>query len=123
MMHTFMQRWWGLIIFNPVAPILMGSWCRNARVKLMGDASGYRELEVNKGKVPCLPGKEEPLEHCRLCIHAREFRIGKTFVKSPSLAYCLRCRVTEEIDLKKVHAVRCADRRGEGFHNIAGIIS
>jgi hypothetical protein len=84
----------------------------------------YRVLEVTKGKVPCLPEKDEPVEHCRLCIHAREFRTRRgRFVKSPSLAYCVACRVTEEVDMKKVDAVRCADRRGEGFHNIAGIIS
>ena len=86
-------------------------------------ATDYRELPVKKGRVPCLPEKEEPLEHCRLCIHAREFCIGGKFVKSPSLAYCVRCRDVEEVDLKKVEVVRCADRNGEGFHNIAGIIS
>ena len=88
----------------------------------MGE-SEYRELAVTRGKVPCRPGKDEPLEHCRLCIHAREFRVGGKFVKSPSLAYCVRCKDTEEVDLKKVDAVRCADRKGEGFHSIAGIIS
>ena len=83
----------------------------------------YRTLEVVKGKVPCLPGKDEPVEHCRLCIHAREFRVGGKFLQSPSLAYCVACRVTDNVDVKKADAVRCADRRGEGFHNIAGIIS
>ncbi len=83
----------------------------------------HRILEVERGKVQCLPEKAEPVEHCRLCIHAREFRINGIFYKSPSLAYCVACRVTEEVDVKKADAVRCADRRGEGFHNIAGIIS
>lgn len=83
----------------------------------------HRVLEVTGGKVHCLPDKDEPLEHCRLCIHAREFRVGGRFLLSPSLAYCVACRVSEDVDLKKVDAVRCADRRGEGFHNIAGIIS
>jgi hypothetical protein len=83
----------------------------------------YRELEVTKGKVQCLPDKQEPVEHCRLCIHAREFKVKGTFVKSPSLAYCVACRVTEEVDLRQADAVRCADRHLEGFHSIAGIIS
>ena len=87
----------------------------------MGE-SHYRELPAKNGKVPCLPDKDEPLEHCRLCIHAREFRVDGTFRKSPSLAYCVKCKVTEEVNLKKVDMVRCADRQGEGFHNIAGIL-
>ena len=85
--------------------------------------SSDRVLGVIGGKVHCLPDKDEPVEHCRLCIHAREFRVNGRFVKSPSLAYCVACRVTEEVDVKKAEAVRCADRRGDGFHNIAGIIS
>jgi len=44
------------------------------------------------------------------------------YVKSPSLAYCVKCQVTGEVDLSQVQAVRCADRQGEGFHNIADII-
>jgi hypothetical protein len=83
----------------------------------------YRMLSVEGGKVRCLPEKVEPVEHCRLCIHAREFRVDGKFVKSPSLAYCVACRVTENVDVRKADAVLCADRRGEGFHNIAGIIS
>lgn len=87
------------------------------------DDAQYRVLDVTNGKVHCLPDKDEPVEHCRLCIHAREFRVQGRFLKSPSLAYCVACRVTEEVDLRRAEAVRCADRRGEGFHNIAGIIS
>lgn len=82
-----------------------------------------RVLEVTNGRVHCLPDKDEPVEYCRLCIHAREFKISGVFVKSPSLAYCVACRVTDEVDVRKAEAVRCADWRGEGFHNIAGIIS
>lgn len=85
--------------------------------------SRNRVLDVKGGKVHCLPGKDEPVEHCRLCIHAREFRINGKFLKSPSLAYCVACRTTDEVDIKKAEAVRCADMRGDGFHNIAGIIS
>ncbi len=82
----------------------------------------FRIKPVMKGSVQCLPGKEVPLEHCGLCIHCREFRVGSTYVKSPSLAYCTKCRVTDKVDLTKVGAVRCADRQGEGFHSITSII-
>jgi hypothetical protein len=93
------------------------------RNRIAMSRDSYRTLEVVKGKVRCLPDKDEPVEHCRLCIHAREFKVGRKFLKSPSLAYCLACRVTEDVDVKSAEAVRCADRQGEGFHNIAGIIS
>jgi len=81
-----------------------------------------RELPAVRGSVQCLPEKREPVEHCRLCIHCREFKVRGKFVKSPSLAYCVRSRVTEPVDLHAVEAVRCADRQGEGFHSIASII-
>ena len=82
----------------------------------------YRELVVEKGTVQCLPDKREDLDHCRFCIHCREFRVKGVWGKSPSLAYCTKCRVTEEVDLKKIENVKCADRQGEGFHSIASII-
>jgi|GEM_PF-142966 len=81
-----------------------------------------RILTVTKGRVQCLPEKKEPVEHCSLCIHCREFKVGGKFVTSPSLAYCSRCRVTEKVDLSKTEAVTCADRQGEGFHSITSII-
>ncbi len=81
------------------------------------DTTGYKR----EGAVPS--GKKEPVENCGFCIHCREFGIGTTFVKSPSLAYCTKCRVTERVDLTKVTAVKCADRQGEGFHSITSIIS
>ena len=82
-----------------------------------------RILPVTRGKVQCLPHKTEPVENCGFCIHCREFRVGGKFVKSPSLAYCTKCRVTERVDVAKADAVRCADRQGEGFHSITSIIS
>ncbi|WAC04528.1 MAG: hypothetical protein OS112_08675 [Methanoregula sp.] len=82
----------------------------------------YRIIPVKNGKVQCLEKKEEPVDHCRFCIHAREFCIDGRFVKSPSLAYCTKCHVTDEVDLKKAESVNCADRQGEGFHSIANII-
>lgn len=85
-------------------------------------SDAYRELEAKGGTVQCLPEKREPLDYCRLCIHAREFKVNGKYVKSPSLAYCVKCRVTDSVDLSKVQAVRCADLKGEGFHSIANII-
>jgi len=82
----------------------------------------YRVLEVTKGKVPCLPGKDETIEHCRFCVHSRYFRVRGEYVKSPALAYCLRHRATEEVDLKIVEAVQCADRKGEGYQSMMNII-
>lgn len=82
----------------------------------------YRIIPAIKGKVQCLKEKKEPLEHCRLCIHCREFRINGTMVKSPSLAYCAKCRVTERVDLARADAVKCADRQSEGFHSITSLI-
>lgn len=88
---------------------------------MTGDAD--RILPVTSGKVQCLPHKTEPVENCGFCIHCREFRVRGKFVKSPSLAYCMKCRVTERVDVAKADAVRCADRQGEGFHSITSIIS
>ena len=82
----------------------------------------YRILPAVKGRVQCLQEKKEPVENCGFCIHCREFGIGGAIVKSPSLAYCTKCRVTERVDLTKVTAVKCADRQGEGFHSITSII-
>ena len=82
-----------------------------------------RILPVTKGRVQCLPEKKEPVENCSFCIHCREFDVGGRFVKSPSLAYCTKCRITERVDLNKAVAVKCADRQGEGFHSITNIIS
>jgi hypothetical protein len=83
----------------------------------------YRVLTAVQGQAQCLPDKKEPVEYCSFCIHCREFRTGGKFVKSPSLAYCTKSRVTERVDLTKVTAVKCADRQGEGFHSITSIIS
>ena len=85
-------------------------------------ADTLRELPAERGSVQCLPEKREPVDHCRLCIHCREFKVRGKFVKSPSLAYCVKSRVTDKVDLSAVEAVKCADRQGEGFHSIASII-
>ncbi|MFA5220933.1 MAG: hypothetical protein WC391_01445 [Methanoregula sp.] len=85
-------------------------------------ADTNRELTATKGKVQCLPEKQEPVDHCRFCIHCREFKVGGAWVKSPSLAYCVKCRVTENVDLSRVEAVTCADHQQEGFHSITSLI-
>jgi hypothetical protein len=83
----------------------------------------HRILPVIKGKVQCLQEKREPVENCSFCIHCREFKVGERFIKSPSLAYCTKCRITERVDLTKAVEVKCADRQGGGFHSITNIIS
>lgn len=83
----------------------------------------YRLLPATRGTVQCRPDKREPLENCGFCIYCREFRVEGKFVKSPSLAYCTKCRITERVDYAKADAVTCADRQGEGFHSITNIIS
>jgi hypothetical protein len=93
------------------------------RSRYTGTDDDYRILPATGGRVQCLAEKKEPLENCGFCIHCREFRVGGKFVKSPSLAYCTRCRVTERVDYTKADAVKCADRQGEGFHSITSIIS
>jgi hypothetical protein len=85
-------------------------------------SNNYRVLEVRNGKVQCLPEKPETIEHCRFCVHSRYFRVRGEYVKSPALAYCLRHRATEEVDLRIVEAVQCADKDGEGYRSMMNII-
>jgi len=83
----------------------------------------HRELSVDGGTVECRPGVRVGLDRCRFCASSREFREGGRWKRSPALAYCMACRTTEEVDLARVSAVRCADRTGEGFRSIMSIIS
>jgi hypothetical protein len=82
----------------------------------------YRVLEVRSGRVPCLPAKEETIEHCRFCVYSRSFRVRGEDVPSPALAYCVRHRACREVNLGDVEAVTCADRRGEGYRSMMSII-
>jgi hypothetical protein len=82
----------------------------------------YRILEVSGGKVSCLPGKEMTIGHCRFCVHSRSFRVRGRDVPSPALAFCVRNRACEEVNLTDVEAVTCADRRGEGYRSMMNII-
>ena len=83
----------------------------------------YLIIPVIKGKVQCLADKKEPVENCGFCVHSREFTVKGRFITSPALAYCTKCRVTENVDFTKAEAVKCADRQGGGFHSITNIIS
>jgi hypothetical protein len=82
-----------------------------------------RELQVERGTVECRPGVRVGLDRCRFCASSRAFRERGSWKRSPALAYCMASRVTEEVDLANVGAVRCADRTGEGFRSIMSIIS
>lgn len=82
-----------------------------------------RVLRVEKGRVECRPGVRIGLDRCRFCASSRAFCESGIWKRSPALAYCMASRVTEEVDLSKVEAVRCADRTGEGFRSIMSIIS
>jgi hypothetical protein len=82
----------------------------------------YRILEVRSGRVSCLPGREETIEHCRVCVYSRYFRVRGVYVLSPSLAFCVRHRAWEEVNLREVEAVKCADLRGEGYRSMMSVI-
>jgi hypothetical protein len=82
----------------------------------------YRILEVRAGKVACLPGKDETIEHCRFCVHSRYFKVGGEYVLSPSLVFCVQGRDAGVVNLKEVEAVKCADRHGEGYRSMMSII-
>jgi len=82
----------------------------------------YRILDVTSGKVLCLPGRDETIEHCRFCVFSRYFKVKGHYIKSPALAFCVMQRACDEVNLKEVEAVKCADRRGEGYRSIMNII-
>jgi hypothetical protein len=83
----------------------------------------YRILEVRSGKVACLPGREETIEHCRFCVSSRSFRIKGRDVPSPALAFCVRNRSCDEVNLREVEAVACADHGNEGYRSMMNIIA
>ncbi|MCQ8893682.1 MAG: hypothetical protein NQU46_03485 [Methanolinea sp.] len=89
---------------------------------MSGEQDDYRVLPVRGGLVPCLPGREETVEHCRFCVHSRYFLVRGEYHKSPALVYCLRHRDAQEVDMKQVEAVKCADRKGEGYRSMMTIL-
>jgi len=83
----------------------------------------YRNLPVKKGRVSCLPLKDEGLDKCRFCVHSVYFITNKGKIPSPARAFCNLSRSTEEVDLKNVSDVICDDMYEEGFRSIMNIIS
>lgn len=81
------------------------------------------ELFVSDKKVLCTDGKFVSLEKCRFCIHSRYFVVDGVSKRSPSLAFCNRERVTEEVDFMRATKVGCAEMRGDGYSSIGCIIS
>ncbi len=81
-----------------------------------------RTLLVEGGRVSCLPGKKEDLDHCRFCAHSVRFRVNGKEVPSPARAFCTLSRSSEEVDLSRVEAVICDDAGTEGFRSIMNII-
>ena len=82
----------------------------------------YRDIPVKGGAVECGSGRKEEIDKCRFCVHSREFLTPEGWVTSPARAYCTMSRATNQVDLKKVTAVRCDDDKGEGFRSIMNII-
>ncbi|ABN57921.1 MULTISPECIES: hypothetical protein [Methanoculleus] len=82
-----------------------------------------RRLPVIRGRVQCTEKESVPVDQCRLCVHSARVMIGGRELPSPARAYCSRCRDAPDIDMAKVEAILCDDKQGEGFRNIANIIS
>lgn len=81
------------------------------------------EVPVVAGRLRCTDGSMVTTEKCRFCMHSRYFVIAGVAERSPALAFCLRERVTKEINVAKATAVGCAEDRGDGYGNIGNIIS
>ena len=84
--------------------------------------SEHRILEVRSGRVACLPGRDETIEHCRFCVYSRSFRVRSQYIPSPALAFCVKQRSCDDVNLREVEAVTCADHRNEGYRSMMNII-
>ncbi|MDD2472940.1 MULTISPECIES: hypothetical protein [unclassified Methanoculleus] len=82
-----------------------------------------RHLPVVRGRVQCTQQEAVSIDRCRLCVHSVRVMVGGREVTSPARAYCSRCRDTPDVDMAKVEEIVCDDVSGEGFRNIANIIS
>ncbi|MBN1166645.1 MAG: hypothetical protein JXA44_05875 [Methanospirillaceae archaeon] len=80
-------------------------------------------LPVQKGRVSCPGGRDEPLEKCRFCVHSSRFVIVNREIESPARAFCQMSRATTSVDLSRVTGVVCDDSRGEGYRSILNVIS
>jgi len=85
--------------------------------------SEITERAVENGKIICSDGRVVTPEKCRFCLHSRFFVIDGKQERSPALAFCLRERVTKNIDCRKATKVGCAESKGDGYANIGNIIS
>jgi len=81
------------------------------------------ERVVDAGYLICSDGRMVTPENCRFCLHSRYFVINEKQERSPALAFCLRERVTNNVDCGKATAVGCAESKGDGYSNIGNIIS
>ncbi len=85
--------------------------------------SEVRRLPVARGRVQCTPHAAVPVDRCGFCVHSARVVVKGREVPSPARAYCSRCRDTSPVDMTKVEEIVCDDLSGEGFRNIANIIS
>ena len=85
--------------------------------------SEVRRLLVARGRVQCTPHATVPVDRCGFCVHSARVVVKGREVPSPARAYCSRCRDTSPVDMTKVEEIVCDDLSGEGFRNIANIIS
>ena len=81
------------------------------------------EIPVKDGVLICTDGRTVSPEKCRMCMHSRYFVIGGKQEKSPALAFCQVERVTKVPDIPRSSAGGCAEKRGDGFHNVSNIFS
>ncbi|MDD4133334.1 MAG: hypothetical protein PHT86_05575 [Methanocorpusculum sp.] len=81
------------------------------------------EFPVSGGFLICTNGSLVTPETCRFCMHSRYFVINGVQERSPALAFCLKERVTKEVDVKRSTAVGCAEGRGDGYSSIGNILS
>lgn len=81
------------------------------------------EFPVSGGFLICTNGSRVTPETCRFCMHSRYFVINGVQERSPALAFCLKERVTKEVDVKRSTAVGCAEGRGDGYSSIGNILS
>jgi len=85
--------------------------------------SEVRRLLVARGRVQCTPHATVPVDRCGFCVHSARVVVRGREMPSPARAYCSRCRDARPIDMAKVEEIVCDDLSGEGFRNIANIIS
>ncbi|MCZ0862317.1 hypothetical protein [Methanocorpusculum vombati] len=81
------------------------------------------EIPVSGGSLRCTDGQMVTPEKCRFCMHSRYFVIDGVSHRSPALAFCLRERVCEEVEVSRATAVGCAERRGDGYASVGNILS